>query len=73
MRLCSGRSIYEYRLSIFRVGVDPLENDDLAPQPEYAGKRGEMEAALRTIVDPELVNTLAKENQRIRRLKGGNT
>ena len=27
---------------LFNVAVDPLENDDLAPKPEYAAKRSEM-------------------------------
>ena len=52
---------------LFNVAVDPLENDDLAPQPEYATKRAEIENALRTIVDPELEDAQAKENQRMRR------
>jgi len=58
---------------LFNVKVDPLENDDLAPQPEYAARRSEMEVALRAIVNPELADAQAKENQRIRRLKGGDT
>ena len=58
---------------LFNVGVDPLENDDLAPTPEYAAKRSEMEVALRAIVDPELADARAKENQRVRRLKGRET
>ena len=52
---------------LFNVGVDPLENDDLAPKSEYATIRNEMEVALRAIVDPELADARAKENQRKRR------
>ena len=52
---------------LFNVGVDPLENDDLAPKSEYATIRNEMEVALRGIVDPELEDAWAKENQRKRR------
>ena len=55
---------------LFNVKVDPLENDDLASKPEYATKRGEIGDALRAIVDPELEDARAKENQRMRRLKG---
>ena len=58
---------------LFNVGVDPLENDDLAPKSEYATIRNEMEVVLRGIVDPELEDARAKENQRVRRLKGGET
>ena len=58
---------------LFNVGVDPLENDDLAPKPEYTAKRSEIEVALRAIVDPKLTDARAKENQRVRRLKGRET
>ena len=54
---------------LFNVDTDPLENDDLASKPEYATKRGELETALHTIVNPEREEARAKENQRIRRLK----
>ena len=53
---------------LFNVATDPLENDDLASKPEYAPKLGEIESALRTIVDPELEDARAKENQRMRRV-----
>lgn len=56
---------------LFNVALDPLENDDLAPKPEYAMKRNEIETALRAVVDPELADARGKENQRLRRL--GNT
>ena len=52
---------------LFNVGVDPLENDDLASKPEYAAIRNEMEVALRAVVNPEQEDTRAKENQRLRR------
>ncbi len=58
---------------LFNVATDPLENGDLAPKPEYAAKRSEMEVALRAIVDPDLEDARAKENQRMRRSKGRNT
>ena len=58
---------------LFNVAVDPLENDDLASEPAYAAKRSELEAALRTILDPEQEDARAKENQRVRRLKGRDT
>jgi choline-sulfatase len=52
---------------LFNVGVDPLENDDLASKPEYAAIRNEMEVALRGVVNPEQEDARAKENQRLRR------
>ena len=52
---------------LFNVGVDPLENDDLALKPEYAAIRNEMEVALRGVVNPEQEDARAKENQRLRR------
>ena len=52
---------------LFNVEIDPLENDDLAPRPECAARRSELEVALRAIVDPELTDARAKENQRMRR------
>ena len=58
---------------LFNVAMDPLEDNDLASKPEYAAKRSEMEAALRAIVDPDLEDACAKENQRMRRSKGKNT
>ena len=58
---------------LFNVAVDPLENDDLASKSEYAAKRSEMEIALRAILDPEREDARAKENQRLRRLKDGET
>ena len=58
---------------LFNVAVDPLENDDLAPKPEYSTMRNALEVALRGIVNPELADARAKENQRVRRLKDGDT
>ncbi len=52
---------------LFNVGVDPLENDDLASKPEYATIGNEMEVALRGVVNPEQEDARAKENQRLRR------
>ena len=54
---------------LFNVRTDPSENNDLAPNPEYAAIRGEMEIALRAVIDPELEDARAKENQRVRRSK----
>ena len=58
---------------LFNVGADPLENNDLASNPEYAARRRAMETALREIVDPEQEDARAKENQRMRRLKDTDT
>ena len=58
---------------LFNVDADPLENDDLASKPEYAARRNELETALRAMLDPEREDARAKENQRMRRLKGENT
>ena len=52
---------------LFNVGADPLENDDLASKPEYAARRSAMEIALCEVVNPELADARAKENQRMRR------
>ena len=51
---------------LFNVGIDPLENDDLALKPEYAAIRSELETVLRTVVNPEREDARAKENQRVR-------
>ena len=40
---------------------------------KYAARRSELEVALRAIVDPELTDARAKENQRMRRSNGGDT
>ena len=58
---------------LFNVATDPLEDNDLASKPEYAAILGEIEDALRAIVNPELADARAKENQRMRRLKGRDT
>jgi len=55
------------RPQLFNVSVDPLENNDLASQPEYAVTRREIEGALRAIVNPDVEDTRAKENQSARR------
>ena len=52
---------------IFNVDIDPLENDDLALNPEYASIRSTLEDTLHTIIDPELVDARAKANQQKRR------
>ena len=52
---------------LFNVGIDPLENDDLASKPEYTARRSAMEIALREVVNPELTDARAKENQRMRK------
>ncbi len=57
---------------LFNVDTDPLENEDLASNPEYTSIRTTLEETLYTIVDPELVDAQAKANQQKRRSKGGN-
>ncbi len=52
---------------LFNIAIDPLENSDLALNPEYTAVRNDMETALRAIIDPERIDILAKENQQIRR------
>ena len=52
---------------LFNLEIDPNENTDLASNPEYTEIRNELETDLRTILDPERVDTLAKENQQMRR------
>ncbi len=58
---------------LFNVDVDPLENDDLALNPEYAAIRSGLKDALHAIVDPDFEDARAKENQEARRSKGENT
>ncbi|MYF99924.1 sulfatase-like hydrolase/transferase [Candidatus Poribacteria bacterium] len=52
---------------LFNVDIDPLENSDLALNPDYAEIRGTLEDALYEIVDPESEDARAKENQQMRR------
>ena len=65
---------WENEPQLFNVAIDPLENDDLAPKPEYAAKRSE-DGKLRAACDcrSELTNARAKENQKMRRPEGRNT
>ena len=49
---------------LFNVDIDPLENDDLASNPEYAARRSEMETVLRTILDPEREDARAKRESK---------
>ncbi len=53
---------------LFDVNTDPLENDDLASEPEYDAIRSELEDALHALIQPDFEDARAKENQRIRRL-----
>ena len=55
---------------LFNVATDPLEDNDLALQPEYAAKRREMEGALRAIIDPGVEDARAKANQSMRSTTG---
>ena len=52
---------------LFNVDIDPLENSDLALNPDYAEIRSTLEDALYEIVDPESEDARAKENQQMRR------
>ena len=54
---------------MFNVEIDPMENNDLASNPEYVEIRSNLEERLFEIVDPKLVDNQAKENQRKRRLE----
>ena len=58
---------------LFNVDTDPLENGDLASKPEYTAIRSELEDVLHAIVEPDLEDARAKENQKARRSKGRNT
>ncbi|MCG9129654.1 sulfatase-like hydrolase/transferase [Candidatus Poribacteria bacterium] len=53
---------------LFNTMVDPLENNDLASNPQYEKIRSNLEKRLFEIVDPELVDIKAKENQMNRRI-----
>ncbi len=48
---------------LFDLDADPDELDDLADRPEHASLVAEMEAALRSIADPEAVDRQAKADQ----------
>jgi choline-sulfatase len=48
---------------LFDLGADPGETKDLAGDPEWASVRREMEAVLRTLIDPEAVNAQAFADQ----------
>ena len=50
------------------VGVDPLENVDLASKPEHTEIRRGLEKSLHAIVDPNLTDARAKANQHKRRI-----
>lgn len=52
---------------LFNIDIDPLENSDLALNPDYAEIRSTLEDALYEIVDPESEDARAKENQQMRR------
>ncbi len=52
---------------LFNVDVDPLENEDLALNPEYAAIRSTLEDTLHAIIDPEIEDAHAKANQQMRR------
>jgi choline-sulfatase len=49
---------------LFDLDADPHERTDLGRNPEYAAVVSECEARLRTVVDPEAVDRLAREDQR---------
>lgn len=49
---------------LFDVERDPYERADLGRDPAYAGVVADCEAALRTVVDPEAIDRLAKADQR---------
>jgi len=49
---------------LFDLSADPYERKDLGRDPAYAGAVRECEAALRTVVDPEAADALARDDQR---------
>lgn len=66
--LRKGRWKYHYYVrfqpELFDLGTDPEELNDLAPDAAYSGVLREMEGELRRICDPEVIDALAKEDQR---------
>jgi choline-sulfatase len=50
---------------LFDLEADPEESTNLAAKAEYAATMKELEAELRSIVDPELEDKRANEAQRI--------
>ncbi|MCH7476908.1 MAG: hypothetical protein IIA14_02270 [SAR324 cluster bacterium] len=54
----------KYRPQLFNLENDPEETEDLAERKEMQPLLAECEATLRTIVDPEAADALAKSDQR---------
>ena len=48
---------------LFNLSEDPDELNDLGTNPDYADIRYQMEAELRSICDPEAVDSAAKSDQ----------
>jgi choline-sulfatase len=51
---------------LFDLAADPQETCDLAAEPGYAGLLADCERQLRTVVDPDAADRLAKSDQRAR-------
>ena len=51
---------------LFDVSADPLENNDLASDPDHTAKLADLDAALRELIDPDHVNEQCKRNQAAR-------
>lgn len=51
---------------LFDLAADPLERRDLGQDPSYAGLVGDCETLLRTVVDPDKTDALARKDQAAR-------
>jgi choline-sulfatase len=60
-----------YPPQLFDMQEDPLELRNLAEDPSYAGVLTDLERELRTILDPEEVDRLAKSDQEFRLEQAG--
>jgi choline-sulfatase len=49
---------------LFELEADPFERNDLGRDPAFAAIARECERRLRTVVDPEAADKLAREDQR---------
>jgi choline-sulfatase len=61
----------DYPPQLFDLKEDPHELDDKASNPDYVNVMQACEAKLRGIVNPEMVNANAKEDQQVRLEKHG--
>lgn len=64
----TGRWKYVYHVNyspqLFDLETDPFEQKDLGTDPDYSEVRSQCDAKLREIIDPEIINEMAFNDQR---------